>query len=251
MKLLVFILLFVGCKSEEDNLSRYSYLLYGKDALAKDVVGTCFFVRNNNHIFIVTANHIACGCTREHKRDYLSPKKMEVLLNGCPQTLSIDIYKNWKTCDCNSPDYFIDTVSSIFSPYINSIEQFNLPIPDSTNIEKFTMFGYHPTDDIFSLDQPALKTEIKSKFSVLPVEDDSHNIIPSIHSVAFGNEVNIDMALEGDSGCPTFIKDKSDGKWKFIGLFVSKKVGANNRIYITKKKIVEDAIVNYGIDKGR
>lgn len=246
--------LIFGCKKqEEDYLSDYSYLLYGKNNAGIQYIGTCFFIRKGDSLFICTVNHIARGCDDNGGFLSAAPNKMQVYLPKCPKPLFIDITKNRETGDCKIPDYFIDTVNSYYNQYIKySIEDFIKPVIAPPNTEKFTLFGYHPDnkDDTVVIPQPIKKSIIKKDFSVKAALNDKHVIDHAIYSIGFHTSEEVNMDLEGFSGCPAFVKDNTDSAFKFIGVFQSKKIeGEIRRIYITKGDYIVKRVGWLGKDK--
>src|SRR4051794_33158022 len=80
-----------------DSLQHYSYRLLGFSVSGNRLYpfgGTCFFIRKNKKIFLVTAKHVVTGCVDSGKADNL-PSKLSVYIYDSsgsePKSLPIEI----------------------------------------------------------------------------------------------------------------------------------------------------------------
>lgn len=257
MKYLFFLLTinFLSCKQpQEDQLKKYSYFLYGTNKTGQEFAGTCFFIRKGDSLFICTVNHIACGCDNNRMKNNNLPDKMQVYLPECPKPLNIDISKTRQNCDCNAPDYFVDTVSSYYHQYIKySIEKFITPFSKDKAVESIVLFGYHPeeVDKKINLPQEIKKSIIKKDILVRTPLGRDGKPDRSQFSFTFPKE-DVNMDLEGFSGCPTFIKYEDDSTYKFFGVFSSKnEIGTDGkRILVTLPHYILTRI-NWAWDKDK
>lgn len=256
MKLLIAVLLIIqfscqstfpnklneGKKVPTDTLSKYSYDLFTYLATNNGVLptaGTGFFIRANNKIFLITANHVLCGCDDNLKKMSPYPNLWNIL--------NLDVTDNGKLISLNTK-YFRDTCTCLAISKKSDIaihemdsKYYNYPL---NSIEEFISPRYHEYDSFAVFGFPGTGySRHPSGFGYMPPEKitftayDSTSLMDDFNY--YFNIPNIDSIKRGHSGSPVFIRNKKNKKWRICGVVVAETIDS-----ATKKRYLAVATID-------
>lgn len=255
MKQIIFFLflpLFSYSQSNDDSLilSKYSYFVSGFETLEikndtnhvqlTSSSGTCFFIRSNNELYLVTAKHVLTGC--DSSKPLLHPNKMGVWLTGQNLTESQQLYINTgkirDTAICmplyDDPDIIVLKVKNKTSlQLVNSVEDFISTNPIDTKGVIF--YGYPDNGGYMIFQKPPLDFRYlkENSYSIHDgmIYTDTHKE-DSINYLIYPNEWDY-RVVHGFSGSPTFFKNKETNKWQLLGVTCGG--GANTKRWVICK----------------
>jgi len=217
-----------------DSLKKYSYFIYGGDTNSIES-GTCFFYREKNKLYLVTAAHTITGYDPIENRTVDNwPTTFYIRLFRSGETnfefISFDvsaILKSYtKTPFWDAPDLIILNATNLLKNHkIYSIETFIINYPSKIDISHSEIFGFPVNDSVNDFDKyirlPASKLEAAT----------SYNFYKKIGWESYGNKIDtlnyrIDnlnrLAKGGFSGSPVFLQIAQHPKIIFGGMTVSK-----------------------------
>lgn len=219
-------------KYSTDSLSKYSYVLYGrqKENRNKGKGGTGFFIRYENTLYFITADHLLSSfdqLTQEKEKPYPDTFFIKLFTKETNKDtfypLDITTLKKItkKVPPFGGPDALVVNADKLKDYKIYSIEDFLFEYPEQVNITGSIIFGFPTNTD--------LDTYIKKPPSILMggVCDNFHT---SIKRTGYGNIVDtfnyrLDFlngggVIEGYSGSPVFIKIPEYTTHVFGGILV-------------------------------
>jgi hypothetical protein len=221
------------------NFQDYSYLLVGfydietkgNNQTFKATQGTCFFVRKNKKLFLVSAKHVLTSWdpdTSKKRNSY--PKNLNLRLfdnSNNPIFVSINIEDLSKEITGafthNDPDLYVMEFEDDPKYKINSIEKF---IDESFAIkssDKVQLYGYPVDYNFFGEKQTSLLPTLKpTLIEGVPLPMDSiyrNEKIKQLENLNFAIEHQHVAIRQGCSGAPAFAK--SEEKWSFCGIFIN------------------------------
>jgi len=219
--LLLLILIAISGYGQLDSLQKYSYQLLGFSINNKTITpvgGSGFFIRNNDRLFFLTANHVISGCRNIPN----FPGEMKIVIKDIERdnyTLQPIAIKNaLKSIPCDSinniPDYNLFEIDDYNNNNILSIEKFLLP--PFKEVSQVQFHGF-----------PSVATNPGSVF--IPVSSLYYNIsVGQITTPIYYDIVqdfnylisveNLADSIDGFSGSPVFLKDKKSDKKRVVGL---------------------------------
>lgn len=239
----------VSCQNVDnrhaEELKKYTYYIVGfrhESSVKYFRNGSGYFIKDNNQLFFVTAQHVLNGCEFVDtckpivKTPY--PDTMQIYLttegkfNG--RKITIDIRKIKDTSVCASIPYTPDLIAyKIDDPIpdtvytINDFLPFTLPkkkseidiygFPYLANIDKEGYYMESPASHL-SFNKYEFYNYYPYKINACNV---SKTIIDSMNYVVKTTNISYD-SLRGYSGSPVFIRNRKNNKWAFIGTFVAK-----------------------------
>lgn len=239
----------------EDSLKKYSYLLTilqksttGSSQLIIAGLGSGFFVRNNNKIFLISANHVFTGNDPMHntKHDLYGDILGFDYIKKDGQRGSKYIYLD-SIKKANPPFYFNESPDLIafeitgipYNENIYSIEKFILPTNDKDYLEdSICVWGYPfvPTEEFYALDAPVFNiSKYKGKIFKGELKDNPYRKIDSL------NNIITPKSITGISGSPVFLKKiKTENGTKketfqFYGIIIGSEQ-SNNVSFVVKKE---------------
>lgn len=227
--------------TQPDSLRKYSYHIYGvrvDSTVIQEAGGSGYFVRNNNKIFFVTANHVITGCEAKDtcqpsQKPKTFPSEMNIFLTNFDGTLSfkpipVSVGYLQVILPCTDagllPDIASYELRSTPKETIYSIENF-LDTPLPTDIGEISIYGY-PSSATYTPYGKVLASStnlLLNDFSFFEFYNykacGGVMAIDSINYIVKPKD-SIENNLFGFSGSPAFIKNKKDRQWHFIGTFV-------------------------------
>lgn len=233
------------CKKESDALGKYSYLIKGYTVNGQLLIATGSFIKKNNLLYLLTANHVICGCgdSLTKKLNFLPQLRIQILGADRPIILNTKTVRD--SCDCYDIDFSIQQVDSYFIPFVNSIERTFSENTLYDDYKDFAMYGYHPTkpdDTIPNVNGILIPYE---DYEILKAPGEDGKVIPYIASVAVNKGVAEYQKFSGYSGCPSFLKDSNTDSWKFQGVFSSvKETPTTSRFYLIKADTILSRLKN-------
>ncbi len=237
--LLVFLL--PQCKRESDVLEKYSYIIKGYTNNGKPLVSTGSFIKKNNLLYLLTANHVICGCGNSFIKESNFNPNLYINIVGTDRPLIINTKAVRDSCDCHDIDFSIQQVDSYFTPYVNSIEKTFSENSLYDDNKDFAMYGYHPTKSDDTIPDVSGILIPYEDYNILKTPGEDGKVIPYIASIAVNKGVAEYQKFGGYSGSPAFIKDANTNSWKFKGVFFSvKETPTTSRFYLIKA----DTILN-------
>jgi hypothetical protein len=236
-----FIVLF-GCRAipqtnyDVNELKQYSYLVLGLNNVRDssgfmrfdDYPATCFFVRQNGKLFIVSAKHVFTSWDYDSNKRRIYPDTLSVRLYN-PEGIvfqfikfSIKQFNDSITGQANNdPDVFPIEFNDTGFFQINSIEKFIKPIQKNL-IDSIYTFGYpanislHGGENLkkFMNQSASLTYGVLSQDFDLPLTFNR-----AIEYTQYGFGRNNSDTKKGCSGSPVFIKLKGTNEFIFGGIF--------------------------------
>jgi hypothetical protein len=238
--ILLLIISFQRCYSQNDfdSLKKYIYPIIGIDSTAVDG-GSCFFVRHNKNIYVVTAKHVLAGCLNDSTKSKKFANKHYIFLGNYLNSIVLNTDITKRILSCGGIDFAIcQLLDTSMSKYIYSVE--NLLVPDFTDFKEFTIGGYPATGyatNVFDHypDVSFMRIQ-KHHFEILNIADSTGAYNPNIFAIDWKGQVTNADLMSGYSGGPVFIQDRKTLKWKMSGILSA---GKNN---------VKDAVILIVID---
>jgi len=228
----------------KDTLKDFSYLLYGFKNIQKKYYqsqGTGFFIKTEDDIYFVTANHVVNGCVKNVK-DTTKPDFMMLWQN------KQGIYKEWHlnfntklirdTSICRNRDSYPEIfVYKLGNPNtqqikINCINNFIAEV--STFSKELIFYGFpssnrNDQENVFDQKPALFKSNdfvVRSNLKHLAGQD-----VINYHIDI--KDYKIDSSMRGFSGSPLFLKDYMTKKIVFAGILCAVDL-INNTLYIVK-----------------
>lgn len=250
--LLVGHLSFAQTKNKADSLSKYSYSLYfwgQKDSFYTACIGTCFFVKKNNKIFLVTAKHNLTN--RDDSCNDLRIKNDDtvfLVLKNCKE-LPINVSIVRDTSTCTHPQIYPDVITYI----VNDTESCNVNYFDldfSYSSPKYSdgilVFGY--SKDLASERNIELNmfNPQKIEFNVPNYKIHPFGIYEkngkeiynyNNYVIAVNNFTELEY-LKGFSGSPVLIKNLLTLRWELLGVLVLTSKSSNS-ISVVKPEFIK------------
>lgn len=250
--------------AQPDSLKKYSYYVYGytiHSNLVYTYTGSAYFVRTDNKLFLITAQHVLNGChsnTEDTCKPPMKPRffpdQMAIFLNIegklSYNSFVIDVSKIRNNSTC------------IWAPLGPDIVAYEIPghIPDTIySIEKFlhsklpkkkkdvSMYGFPAyanklsNGEDFVNNSTNLFIDNYTFYNWYKFQDcNKKDAIDSIDYLIRPFTKVVSDSLSGYSGSPVFIRKKK--KWFFLGTFAST-VG-NDKLLFVKSEFTLWAIRN-------
>jgi hypothetical protein len=224
---LLFIFLFEKGYSQNDfdSLKKYFYPIIGIDTAPVDG-GSCFFVRHKKNIYLVTAKHILAGCLNDSTKSELFADRHYIFLGSYLNAVELNTSATKLVLPCDGIDLvFCQLVDTSMSKYIYSVEDYLMP--DFLDFKSFLIGGFPATGfkkDIMSSFPEMSFLHIQDKYSeILNLPDLNGNYDPNMFGIDWQRQVITGALLDGYSGAPVFIQDRSTLKWKLAGMLSASK----------------------------
>lgn len=229
----VFVMLIVNnLVGQSDSLSKYSYPLLGfstDSGKFSPSGGTCFFIRSNGKIFLVTARHVITGCgIATNRNDY--PEQFTIIgsLTAGVNFIPINV-KGAKTLfPCpdtllNDPDIFAMEVTGEGTSKLNSVEQFiKPPFRQTDNIDMYGFPGvdYFKHPEAFVIPEVAHQHIEREGTIIYDRSSDSiRQTVDSSNFIVVNKNLNVATTLRGFSGSPVFLKELNSNEIRLLGVF--------------------------------
>ncbi|MBN8720074.1 MAG: hypothetical protein J0H85_11555 [Sediminibacterium magnilacihabitans] len=218
--------------SQNDSLKKFSYPLLGfstDSSKFSPAGGTCFFIRNNGKIYLITARHVITGCgIATNRNEY--PEQFTVInnINGVPSFISVNVKGAKDLFPCpdtllNDPDIFAMEVIGETTSRLNSVEQFIKPPFRQTDC--IDMYGF-PGVDYFKYPEAFVVPEvahqhIERENTIIYDRnaDSTQQTVDSSNYIVVNKNLNIATTLKGFSGSPVFLKELNSNKIRLLGVF--------------------------------
>ena len=220
--ILLFILLFKNgySQSDFDSLKKYIYPIIGIDNAAVDGA-SCFFVRHQKSIYLVTAKHVLSGCLNDSTKSEFFAGKHYIFLGSYLNSIKLNTTVTKKVLPCDGIDLVIwQLMDTSMSKYIYSVEDYLRP--DFSDFKSILIGGFPATgfkkNMLSSLPGVSFLHIPDKHFEILNFPDLNGNYDPNTFGVDWKGKVITKTLLEGYSGAPVFIQDRSTLKWKIAGL---------------------------------
>jgi hypothetical protein len=239
-----------------DSLYKYSYWISGikqvldnqldtTRVLIESVGGTCFFIRHNGSIYLITAQHVLIGCLDSLPiKDKTYPDFMNLWVGESEYTkafhIQIDVRTIKDTSNCRqlyeAPDVFVIKMPDMPElANIFSVEKYLRN--DIHSVTDIVFHGYPLSSgaNVFNKPPPSnIRLPAKSYKLSDGMYYSESKITDSINYIIYPN--NLDFGdLHGYSGSPAFFKDHKTGGWVLFGLLCAGK----NRLIVCK---IENAL---------
>jgi len=214
---------------DSDSLRKYSYRIVG-DFSSEGTMGTVFFYKKGTNLYLITANHVLCGCAYINNvliKDSVYPVIFTSMRRESDSSTFFFLLKTQRirdTCECSDlfgrldiivvpvPD---DEAKRIWDK-VYSIEGFE--VSDIVNGGMIEIVGY-PGDSNFLNGRRNIrplsgilswsKEQYETKFA------DPVNYVFQSRNYSIPN----DTLLKGYSGSPVFFMDNNSDHWKIAGVF--------------------------------
>lgn len=209
-----------------DLLKKYSYPILGFDVAAVKGGATCFFIRYNKKIYIVTAKHVLNGCLNDSTKDVDSNKKSYIFLGNYSQSIFLNTNDTKKFLPCKGTDLvFCQLLDTSMGKYINSVEDFM--VPEFKNYVEFIICGYPSSTynkDMFKHLPPSSFMEIHdSTFKIFDIVNSKGVRDSTAYAINWKGKIVKDSLIGGYSGSPVFIQEKNTLKWRLAGILTAAK----------------------------
>lgn len=258
MKHLSFILLLTSSTSSfaqinnYDSLKKYSYSLLGftithnGEAVGmKPGGGTCFFIRDNGKLFLVTAKHVLSGCLENAIKITDYPNQMNICFadsNGyIEEMIPFDISRIKDSIQClpslDDTDVIVVPMNIKTNREIYSVEKFIFP--PFREIDNVDIFGFPGNKNINFLGFASVRAKVfhwhlfknhTTVFTETTFNDSKRT--DSVYYWIQTTDIDVmDSSLHGFSGSPVFIKDLNSDRWRVGGVYkgAAKDTISNNK----------------------
>jgi hypothetical protein len=237
------------CQLPGDSLSKYSYgIMSFNNQGAKGQFGTCFFIKKNSLLFLVTAKHVLYKCDSSSNKVY-SPYNLAIV--QIPHPLDImQITIPPRTDSCLSiekdTDLLVISVDPSWSNRINSVEEFMEPKFNRVWDAEIFGQGWHSDSIRLTFDNqhhiylPANSFKIEQA-----VRYGNSDFIDSVDYTFTMKEIYKNKSINGFSGSPVFLQDKNSKKWRIAGVLVGVANASNGnkkRLFVVKQEYISKYI---------
>ncbi|MFT3934433.1 MAG: trypsin-like peptidase domain-containing protein [Chitinophagaceae bacterium] len=260
----------VHCQAvNETSPGKYVYQLAGvvnnyakKQKFAEG--GTCFFIKKDGDLFMVTAKHVLTGCEDASRKKQYYPNKLFLLLkdNDDASTIrvKIDIAAIRDSAQCRSytddPDVMVLKMPASLNDKVNTVEDLLNDEPDTNDaavlvgynhiaVDKKSIYYSDPVDIVlapnsYTINEPVYKNGKKDRINYLILT----------------NEAIVTNTPQGMSGAPVFFSNPATGRLGILGVFIRNGTyteGSNrqnsftlvkNRFYLNKLRQAEQVAIN-------
>lgn len=186
-------------------------------------MGTCFFLKNQSKLFLVTAKHVLYTCDSISKTERSKFEIATVFLPVNVEFIQFRIPAQNDSCIVfyKDPDLIIFQIESKWSDKVNTIDSFILP--PFKKVGKITIYGQGMRGDSSYLGfDKQHNIELKAKtfkyFTNCPVPDS--NYLDTVHHFVETKKLEVGNWMKGFSGSPVFLQDAKSKSWRFCGVFV-------------------------------
>jgi len=238
MKFIVIVLISMCCFKASGQplvtLKKYSYQLAGLKTIGNEekiniATGTCFFIRKQKRLFLVTAKHVLAGCKEDNSKSPNFPDTMHVILHSDSNSNIGNIGFTSKeiadTIDCNkiheNPDFIVlefeDQIKGVYS-----VE--NFLSPSFKEVSSFILYGF-PENEMYKdsphfADATRIYGDQSSDWQITRGNiNRKSGVGDTVNYYLFAN-ISLNN-LSGFSGSPVFIKERKYHKWRVIGILVA------------------------------
>ncbi len=210
-----------------DSLKKFSYTIFGTMvANGKAVLdmGTCFFLRKNGNLVLVTAKHVLYDC--DSSTQIMTPKfrNASVFLPNGFEFINFTVPEIKDTCVLyyKDPDLIVLSIDNKWMGKVNTVDKFILP--PFRKFGRLTLFGQGMKGDnstYLRFDEQH-NIELKEKkfkfYTNTPTPDSTY--LDTIHYFVETREVVSGSWMKGFSGSPVFLQEEKTKKWRLCGVFV-------------------------------
>jgi hypothetical protein len=218
----------------------------GKTGIGVAQYGTCFFIKWNTALYLVSAKHVLTPCHNLYNdnREPSFPDALYVRIKE--RDRSYRMYKiNTKaiadTVPClgymNEPDVFIIRVKDLEDEQINSIERYLMPNIADSIIERYVYGTGYPgiqyVGNQTPVNTPARVFKAKIEFPIHAVISFGDTVDPYVIS----SIVDSGIVLSGSSGSPVFMKSKGTGNLLFGGI-LSRSIEGGRTYFIKPDEVL-------------
>ena len=257
------------CNEGTDSLQKYSYLIFGfKFSGTKEgqylkldpVQGTCFFIRSNERLFLVSAKHVFSPwrykLANTRKLGSMPDTLLIKVLDTSNRIITIPLNIQGLNKDTTTglslaqdPDAVVFEIKNKAHYKLNSIEGL-IQDPQDYILSDVVLYGYPLTVDIRPLDPDKYLAQesfiiegnsITDFYSPVKFRNDG-KILESFDYFTFQRDNN--KIKGGPSGSPVFLRDYNSGRWLFGGVYSSAS-GANNTAIVVKWTVVQNQVNTY------
>lgn len=242
MKKLIFTFIIIfpfisNCQQYVDSLKKYSYHIIGfgilnntdNKSLPNENItdGTVFFIRKNEHLFLVTAKHVLSGCDSLTK-DKNHPSTMVVWISNDEtsklMSLNVSVIKDTSSClpFALSPDIIVVEIFDSIAKNVFSVESLIHPLYKKLN--NAIVIGYPGITSITAnarlIYKPPSFIDFK-KGQYYPYEQYTDKAETKVDSINFfttcKNTWNYKI-IQGFSGSPFYVQEKKSKEWRIAGI---------------------------------
>jgi hypothetical protein len=247
------VLMFVSfasyCQLPGDSLKRYSYgIMSFSNKGVKGQFGTCFFIKKNSLLFLVTAKHVLYKCDSSSDKVY-SPYNFAIVQIPHPLDI-IQISIPLRTDSCmpieKDTDLLVISVDPSWSNRINSVEEFMEP--QFSHVWDAEIFGqgWHTDSIRLTFDNQHHIHLPANSFKIEEVARyENSNLIDSVDYMFTMKEIYKNKSINGFSGSPVFLQDKNSKKWRIAGVLVGVANASNSikkRLFVVKQEYISNYI---------
>lgn len=206
-----------------DSLIKYSYTLLGFSNSPKASSGTGFFIKNNNVLFLVTAQHTFYDCDTIHHKHSPRVKYGVVYIPSPFNVFQFSIPEKSDTClgQERDLDLLVIKLGNSIPPGINTVEEYLLPpFKKLGSIEIFGQ-GIRNDSSFVGFDMQHHIPIPKKSFTIYhSIATSDKNYIDSLHYVIDLKRLKIDDWIKGFSGSPVFLQNRKSKKWRLCGVLI-------------------------------
>jgi hypothetical protein len=237
------------CQLPVDSLSKYSYVIIGFDLKgATDHFGTCFFIKKNSRLFLVTAKHVLYSCDPASDKFYSPFDHASVSLPKPFNSMQILLPPRNDSCLSmhNDADLLVLEIDPSWSNKVNSVERFMVPPFNRVGDAEIFGQGFHSDSVRLSFESqhnihlPANSFKIEES-----VRYENPDFIDSFDYTFITKEIIKSKSLNGFSGSPVFLQEKNSKRWRIAGVLVGvayASQGNKKRLFVVKQDIMSKQI---------
>ena len=235
-----------------DSLSKYSYSLLGFSNSPNADFGTCFFIKQNDNLFLVTAKHTLYNCDTRTKKEYSAFKYGIVFIPDPFNAIQFSVPQTIDTCFgiARDTDLLVLKVDKTLFKDVNTVEKFILPPFKKLGDIEICGQGMRTDSSFVGFDKQHhiyLPRNTFKVFTSMPILNNQY--IDSIHYIIDMEKLRIDKWLKGFSGSPAFLQDDETKKWRLCGVLVQGLIpdskDRNGAILVVKPEYIFQSIKRF------
>lgn len=234
----------------EDSLSKYSYTIIGVNKSSDINSGTCFFIKNNRGLFLITAAHNFYRCDSSINKMIRKTLLGIIEVPGSPsKILQVGVPEIFDTCLQyeKDTDLVVIKIGYLWAKYVNTVEKLIAPLPE--NMGDIVVFGQGIENKSSIKFMPNHKIIIPKGYYTMNHNAPNffdRNYTDWVHYFIQSDSLNLGSWAKGFSGSPVFVQDKNKNKWFFCGIFIGGY--SNHPDFVGGMIITKPDIINLRID---
>ncbi|HLX93402.1 MAG TPA: hypothetical protein VKR32_17075 [Puia sp.] len=238
-------------------MKKYSYHVFGfyirqpmqldsaGNVLGGETGGTCFFIRKNGELFLITAKHVLTGCdSLEKVKNFPSSLMIWVSPNSSFRIAQFDVSIIRDTASCLpiplSPDEIVIRIKDSSAKDVYSIEKF-LSAPFK-KVRNSLFIGYPAATSTLAgrikrVEPSTIGLVNKEYYFSQGYTDSTRKNLDIINHRIYSDSIDFEQNFHGYSGSPLFVQDLKTKKWRIAGVLAGTGRDNFNKYYFYAVRI--------------